>query len=221
MAQYLPPISNQTIFNPLNFPSLSDDLSVQEANSLYLSLGPASQKANGIKTFNNIKADELSLTSATPIVWDNLSFGASSRISPQDNGWNQSFNLPTYPFSSLDTLTANNAIQTLNNKTLGSFKVGANGTATNNSLIQHGRVTQSGSGSFTVTFPTAFALSTTPTVLISYEIGNTSFLFLCQLTAVTRTQFTYRTYLATIANPAQVTTAGDVHTLHWLAIGTA
>jgi hypothetical protein len=222
-AQYLPPIQPSVpVYNPNNFPSITDDISIQEGNSLYVQTGTANQSVKGTKTFLRLDTDDLRIIGdGTPITWVRGPSLTTVLENQAGNPFNQIFQFPNYLSPTVDTLVAETNIAVLSGKTLNSFKVGQNGTSTNNTLVQHGRASISGSGSFLITFPTAFAAGTTPTLNVSFAQGNVSFLFVFQLTGVTNTGFTYRQYLITIANPALCGIAGDPHTVHWNAIGTA
>lgn len=214
MASYPRPTQITPIYNPLNFPSLTDNISLQEGNSLYVQTGTANQIIKGTK-----RADDFGFTGTGALQWTQPTPGVSTNIAPNITTFNSTFLLPTYTAPVLDSLVARTATQTLTNKTLDSLKVGTNGTTA--TLVQYGRSTRSGSNPFTLTFPTAFASGTTPTVVFNMEINNSSYLFTSQLMTVSNTNFTYRMYLITIANPSQCTVAGDSHTINWVAYGTA
>ena len=73
-----------------------------------------------------------------------------------------------------------------------------------------------GTGIFMVTFPFAFA--STPSVTATLCQGNTTYIFVIQITSITSSTFTYRQYLITY--PASiVAVAGDLHSINWIAIG--
>jgi hypothetical protein len=101
-----------------------------------------------------------------------------------------------------------------------SLKVGSGGTAT--SLIQHGRIANSGQNTYTVTFPTPFATGTVPTICMSLEYSKTDYAFNYDLKSVTNTGFTYRLYYVTLSGaPASSYVAPDNHFINYIAYGVA
>ena len=212
MASYPPPTQNTPIFNPDLFPEQNQPITESNANTKYVQTGTATQVVRGMKRFN-----DLGFTGTGALQWTQPTSGVFTNFAPNITTFNQTFLLPTYTAPTLDTIVGRTAVQTLTNKTLNSLKVGTNGTTA--TLVQYGRSTRSGTNPFTLTFPTAF--SNTPTVVFNMEINNSSYLFTSQLMSVSTTNFTYRMYLITIANPALCALAGDPHTINWYAYGDA
>lgn len=130
-AQYLPPTQLQPIYNPNNFPSIKDNISIEDGNALYIQTGTANQSSQGIKTFNDLRAFNFRINSPPfvlgyqPITWADGNGTITSRITPQYNGVNQSFLLPTYGVTTQDTIVAETSNQTLSNKTFNTLKVNA------------------------------------------------------------------------------------------------
>lgn len=219
MASYPPPTQNTPIFNPDLFPEQNQPLTEADANLKYIQTSNADQSSGGTKTFSDLRSSDIAFTApGKPLRWESGSGFGVSRLTPIPSVlFDKSYRLPVDDSVAIEELVGRLSSQVVNNKTLGQLKVGTNGTTA--TLVQYGRSSRSGTNPFTLTFPTAF--SNTPTVVFNMEINNSSYLFTSQLMSVSTTNFTYRMYLITIANPALCTVAGDPHTINWVAYGNA
>jgi hypothetical protein len=197
MAAYLPPTSsNQSIYNPLNFPSLSDDLSVQEGNRLYVQTGTANQNVAGVKTFSRVDTEDLRINGdGFPIIWNRAPGITTSLANQAGNAFTSGFLFPTYTTNRSDVLVANTNAATLTNKTLGTLQVGTNGSTFNSfqtgTFNIPGGLAALGVYTTTITFPTAF--TSQPRVLINISsvnaVSSPNNFILCSSGSITASNF--------------------------------
>jgi hypothetical protein len=200
------------IFNSSSFPLNSDFLTIQDGNKFLEKVGGTMSGGLTTNAGINNTAGNIVLNSTALRFKDNLNNNnAIVYIGGGTNGLvAQGENRLFLSTSNVGGTIINNRITNFNEP----IKIGINGNNINN--LQTGRVSNSGSSTYTITFPNPYG--STPNVIANLVRNNIGFSFVIQIQSITATDFTYTVYAQSTSSPASPPfLATDGHDLIWMS----
>jgi len=213
MSAYpFPKNSSLSVFNPIYFLYGNDNLTIKTANQRYLQL--AGGRLSGGLTTNagiNNTAGNIVLNSTALRFKDNLNNNNSILyLGGGTNGLvvageNQLFLNTTNTGGTI----VNNRITNFND----AVRIGSNGNNINN--LQSGKVSNSGSTLYTITFPNAYG--SVPNVITTLIKSSSTASFYINVQSITATDFTYRLFFTSLGTGVQINNVTDAHDVSWIA----